>query len=195
MTYQNKVLLLGATCLTALAAQAGIITDITPGGAVSFGGDQFSVFVAPSISWADAQTYVANNLPTGWHLATSTSASENAFIWGAIDGAWSSSGATPPPGEFWLGGYMPSSDPPHNWAWVTGEPWSYANWAPGEPNGDSGWTGNLAIGRYGDWGWNDEGAWPAGINGFVAEVPETQPMALLAGFGLLGLGVIRRIRA
>jgi hypothetical protein len=58
-----------------------------------------------------------------------------------------------------------------------------------------GWTGDLAIGRYGDWGWNDEGSWPVGINGFVAEVPEAQSMALVAGLGLLGLGVIRRLRA
>ncbi len=60
----------------------------------------------------------------GWpgHLATVTSAEENAFI---VDMTNSY--------NHWLGGYQPagSDEPAGNWQWVTGEPWIYANWNSG----------------------------------------------------------------
>ncbi len=36
----------------------------------------------------------------------------------------------------WYGGFQPPGVTPPNsgWEWVTGEPWDYTNWAPGEPN-------------------------------------------------------------
>ena len=39
-------------------------------------------------------------------------------------------------GVIWLGGKQSAAGLPANqgWQWVTGEPWSYENWAPGEPN-------------------------------------------------------------
>ncbi len=180
-----------AACLAACSAQAAIV-DITPGGDIAFGGHLYAVYTADSILWQDAKNYVSANLP-GWYLATSTSATENAFVWGIINGAWAAQGNPPPPGQYWLGGYQ---DPPQTWNWVTGEPWSYTNWAPGEPNGDLGWTGHLTIGRYGDWEWNDEGSGPTLITGFVVEaVPEPSHYALLAGMGLIGFAGYRRWRA
>ena len=62
----------------------------------------------------------------GGHLATLHSASENSFVFALVGPAntW--------PMRFgpWLGGYEASS----GWSWVTGEPWTWSNWMPGEPN-------------------------------------------------------------
>ena len=44
--------------------------------------------------------------------------------------------ATWRPVALWIGGYQPNPNDPadQGWTWVTGEPWSYTNWAIGEPN-------------------------------------------------------------
>lgn len=190
MTTTSKYLVvMYALSSIALSSVTAGITDITPGGTVPFGGSEYKVFTAQAITWADARAYVQANLP-GWDLAASTSAVENAFIWGAVEGAWTADGNKPPPGQYWLGGYQ---DPPQTWNWVTGEAWSYANWAPGEPNGDLGWTGHLAIGRNGDWGWNDEGSAPGLITGFVVET--LQASAPESGTFVVSLAVLLPIAA
>ena len=48
--------------------------------------------------------------------------------------------------RYWLGGFQDTNDPGYYepdgaWKWVTGEPWSYANWKLGEPND----TGALLV--------------------------------------------------
>jgi len=184
--------------------QAAVL-DLTPGTLTnSDNGHQYKVFYAPQITWADANAYLDHSLP-GWYLATATSKDENIWIWGAVNGAWSGGGRNFPPGQYWLGGYMPSPNPPHNWAWVTGEPWSYTDWANGEPNGDFGWiggpwTGPLTIGRFNSHTWNDEGSAPGLISGFVAEsgavVHEPSAIALIT-IGLafvLGHRLRRRLK-
>ncbi|HAU36296.1 MAG TPA: hypothetical protein DCX07_01080 [Phycisphaerales bacterium] len=62
------------------------------------------------------------------HLATIASAEENDFIVRTFPEAYR--------GAAWLGGYQPkgASEPAGGWCWVTGEPWQYTAWAPGEPN-------------------------------------------------------------
>ena len=37
--------------------------------------------------------------------------------------------------DIWLGGT--DADSEGNWEWVTGEPWSYTNWYPGQPDNDA----------------------------------------------------------
>jgi hypothetical protein len=63
----------------------------------------------------------------GGHLATITSAPENDFIHGIL-------GAN----QAWIGGMQTpgSCEPGCGWSWITGEPWTYSNWSPGEPNND-----------------------------------------------------------
>jgi hypothetical protein len=76
------------------------------------------------ISWSEAEQLARN---AGGYLATITSADENAFVFGLVD----SPEYLPPGNGPLLGGYqLPgSSEPAGGWAWVTGEPWDYANWA------------------------------------------------------------------
>jgi hypothetical protein len=88
------------------------------------------------ISWEDASTEALSR--GGW-LATITSAAENAFVYSRLGGNqafWRNgvSGANWGP---WIGGFqLPGSiEPGAGWGWVQpGEAFSYANWAPGEPN-------------------------------------------------------------
>jgi hypothetical protein len=80
------------------------------------------------------------------HLVTITSPAEYAFLRVAFPAIASN--------MFWMGGYQTpgSCEPGCGWHWLTGEPWTYVNWAPGEPNNVGGepWLGCLADG-----GWND----------------------------------------
>jgi hypothetical protein len=59
-------------------------------------------------------------------------------------------------GAPWIGAYSPtgSNDPNVGWFWVSGEPWAFTKWIPGEP---SGWSGNPPEGATinGTVGWND----------------------------------------
>jgi hypothetical protein len=73
-------------------------------------------------TWPDARA-LAESL--GGHLATLTAPAEQNFL--VLRGAQ--------PGD-WLGGYAPAGQgcSVHAWHWVTAESWSYAPWAPPEPN-------------------------------------------------------------
>jgi hypothetical protein len=64
----------------------------------------------------------------GGYLATVTSADEQDFINANID----SSGDL----FVFLGAVQPdgAAEPDGGWMWLNGEPWTYANWGPGEPN-------------------------------------------------------------
>ncbi|MCF7837804.1 MAG: hypothetical protein K9N49_04170 [Candidatus Marinimicrobia bacterium] len=65
----------------------------------------------------------------GGHLATITSPTEWNNILGQL-------GQTLLNKSVWLGGSDASTE--GAWRWVTGEPWSYSRWAPGQPNNNGG---------------------------------------------------------
>jgi hypothetical protein len=87
----------------------------------------------PGINWT-----LANELAqaAGGHLATITSAEENAFVFSLV--------ANDP--QYWnfccnysgaaLGGLQleGAPEPAGGWYWITGESWTYSNWYPGQPN-------------------------------------------------------------
>jgi hypothetical protein len=77
-------------------------------------------------------------LTPGGYLATLTSQAENDFVLGLVDSSlyWyerPGSGTLAGP---WLGGYQQpgSPEPDSGWQWVSGEPFDFRNWSPGEPD-------------------------------------------------------------
>jgi hypothetical protein len=134
----------------------------------------------------------------GWHLATITSAAENAFVFDLVDNNpdfWNCcfSGNSQGP---WLGGFKSGSNV-GDYSWVTGEPFVYTNWGPLEPfgNGDRmslfGYQGPL--GPY----WNDAPdtfptlGYVAENSSPVAPIPEPSTIGL-ALLGFVAIGMIRK---
>ncbi|KXS41248.1 MAG: PEP motif putative anchor domain-containing protein [Methanolobus sp. T82-4] len=98
------------------------------------GNGHYYELVSEKMTWKDAKvaaegmSITIDGVQMQGHLATITSAEENAFIFDTFNVGYS-----------WLGGYQPedptdSSEPDSSWTWVTGEPWEYTNWKSGEPN-------------------------------------------------------------
>lgn len=136
-------------------------------------------------------------------LASITTAAENdwlvANVYPPLPQGW-------PYGKVWLGGYQDPNDPGYwepagGWKWVAPagegpEPWAYANWAFGEPNGQSG-EDYLEAWLHAGGVWNDidnlGGAPNSWTVGWIAEwVPEPGAlMLLLAGVAMLGRRVGR----
>lgn len=87
------------------------------------------VDVAGGIDWLSARDAAASRTLMGsaGHLATITSAAENAFIVGALGGDLIR--------NHWLGGYQTGGpEPGGGWTWITGEAFTFTNWNGGEPN-------------------------------------------------------------
>ena len=87
-----------------------------------------SVTVPAGITWPAARSAAAAMTYNGFpgHLVTITTAAENGFL--AASGLAGFA--------YWIGGSQPAgvTTPALGWAWVTGEPFVYTNWSPGEPN-------------------------------------------------------------
>jgi hypothetical protein len=107
------------------------------------------------------------------HLATITTAEEDAFLHGLR------AGVSPP--EVWVGGFQDQIDlippctpePSCGWTWVNGEgpiDDGYTNWLDAEPNDNTGEGSEnfLGIALGGAFGWNDEGAL-GNIGGYIVE--------------------------
>jgi hypothetical protein len=173
-------------------------------------GHYYSVqaITGPNNGWliarSQAQSLVSPN-GTTVDLATITSASEDAFIFAGIDSPtyWSLdiTGSNEGPN---LGGFQTDklAEPAGNWAWVTGEPWSYTQWSLGEPNNSVGGTEDFLT-LYGASGirsgnWNDIESTPSPIGtqgsihyyvaettsvGVAAPEPTTLALLTLGGFG------------
>jgi hypothetical protein len=132
--------------------------------------------VLNKVSWDDANAQAQSK---GGYLATITSADENQFVYGLIavdDRYWTIDGAGNNEGA-WLGGYQPkdSAEPSGGWTWVTGEPFSYTNWASGEPNNNGGNENQLiffSLGATKSPTWNDFGN--SNVNSYIIEWDASQ---------------------
>jgi hypothetical protein len=117
------------------------------------------------------------------HLATITSTEENQFILQTIAPA-SYDG-------LWLGGYQETAAPDYfepagGWRWITGEPWAFSEWSPGEPNNNTirGPENHLHI-NFSNTTWNDVTAsYP--ISGYLVEY-EPPPFSAGAPFRINGV--------
>ncbi len=131
-------------------------------------GHYYEVISVPGITWEDAKNAAQSLSYSGMngHLATVTSQDENDFIVNNIDSA-----------EHWLGGFQPygSAEPDGNWQWITGEPWDYANWAPGGPDNYLGGQNLLMLDRGEKW--DDRGDNLGNISGYVVEYEGNNPVA------------------
>ncbi|MCH8342636.1 MAG: hypothetical protein IH983_01465 [Planctomycetes bacterium] len=134
------------------------------------------------LSWPSARDFAASQLLMGvpGHLATITSAEENDFVVSVINAFESSQGVQH--NLLWLGGeQIPHNapNPAEDWTWITGELWSYTNWAPGEPNDAAGGEYYLAV--YGSGNPNSsKGTWNddflgEGNTGFIIEWSPARP--------------------
>ena len=132
--------------VTYTAKFESIPSDI-PSDAKGYNGHYYKVYTL-SKSWKEAKAYCEN---LGGHLATITSADEQTFI------------KTFSTGRYWLGGTDEEKE--GTWKWITGETWSYTNWASGEPNGGTS-ENYLAI-----WStkWNDLKNQSSEQSGFICE--------------------------
>ena len=83
-----------------------------------FGGHTYAVY-DQSIGWTPAKE--ACEYVNG-HLATVTNYEEEEFIKSIVGSR----------AFYWLGGYK--DDESGDWFWVTGEPWGYTDWSPGQPD-------------------------------------------------------------
>lgn len=84
---------------------------------LDFNGHSYQRFDT-GMSWTSAKAFCETK---GAHLATVTSQAEHDFIANSFA-----------PRDLWLGASDAASE--GNWTWVTGEPWAFTNWYPGEPN-------------------------------------------------------------
>lgn len=92
------------------------------------------VLVPGGIEWPDAN---AAATARGGYLCTITNASENTFVASLVDVSYYSdvsinSDILGP----WLGGFRHANE--SQWQWVTGEPFTYTDWYPGQPDGYGG---------------------------------------------------------
>ncbi len=121
--------------------------------------------IIESLTWEDARAAAEGRVWKGvdGHLATITTQEESDFIETTFGWDLFSS---------WLGGYQDPPDHPvgdQNWHWITGEPWEYTNWAPGEPNDGDPPGFYLEIHGWHIPRWNDMPDAPA--EAFVVEYP------------------------
>ena len=110
---------------------------------VEDGGNGHWYRLDPTIRLQPAARVVAE--ASGGHLATVTSAAEQAFVRALCSNCT------------WLGGEQSggSCEPGCGWNWSTGEEWSYTAWRKGEPNNSVGEYFLALEGQTVDGGWND----------------------------------------
>jgi len=163
-----------------------------------------AVPVGSDITWEDAQAAVQARGP-GWHLATITSAEENAFVESlfASDSAFFNCCKFPfPLGRIssgpWLGG-MSSTLAGNDWTWVTGEAFAFADWGQTAPFGNGDRISFAEMGTGLEVAWNDNlsgnslspQSYIAEFSGSVVPVPAALPL-FLSGIAILFPLIMRR---
>lgn len=127
-------------------------------------GHYYETVTTEYLNWDAASSLAASRSYGGFqgYLATITSADENDFIdqfanFPAID-------------KSWIGGVRNGYT--NDWAWITGEQWTYSNWGPGQPSGGS----EDRLQMWGNTNTSEDGTWndalssnTAGVKTFIVE--------------------------
>ena len=150
------------------------VVPIPDGGSNNPTAHHYEFVNSGGISWEQARVLAEQSSHAGvqGHLATITSAEEDAFI----DSLRNEAGG----GVFWAGGYQEPGETSitEGWKWVNNEgiipgvnnsPYGYANWLASEPNDywGPGSENHMVIGWLNSFGWNDQHA--SGVGGYVVE--------------------------
>lgn len=166
-----------------------------------------------NFSWSEARDAAAGTTLYGsnGHLVTITSFDEDEFLRTTFEDEIQIRDFPTLPGDFvWIG--LSDQTTEGNYQWITGESFSYTNWASTEPNnlGDEDFVHiwrRFEGGNQDGWSWNDNGNGPflpdsrwgylVEFDGpFVAAVPEPASMFLfLSGASCFGILYSRRRRA
>ncbi len=166
------MLLLSVLLAGNVSADGGktVLTDVLAD-AVEYDGNYY-MLIKSECTWQQAKLYCEG---LGGHLATPTSAEEDAFCHQLYKAA--GYGRT-----CWLG--ASDLDLEGRWEWVTEEPWSYDNWASGEPNGG---TGENCLNYYTGF---PNGEWNDGPENekalFICEWEEEDIARVRSAYGYLG---------
>ncbi len=95
-------------------------------------GHYYDKIDAPGLNWTTAKTAAEALTFQGvvGHLATLVDAAEQTFV---------QTNCPAPLIDLWLGGFQDHGSPSYfepggGWTWVTGEPWGFATWEPGQPD-------------------------------------------------------------
>jgi hypothetical protein len=170
----QKVFTISTLFLCVVSARAGII-----GGPVLNPNNGHSYYLLSNDTWTNSE---AAAVQLGAHLVTVTDGPENQWLgstFSHFDGTDRS---------LWIGFSDRATE--GNWQWSSGEPVTYTNWWPGEPNDLNGEDyAYLSL----DGTWNDgmNGRWAGGADlyGVVEVVPEPVTVIL---FTLGGGALLRR---
>jgi len=185
--------LVTASFLAGTAHSVPVQWEIAAGGNDHF----YEVVLADALTWDQANAAAAlRPLAGAWHLATITSAAENAFIESLLNSSslfpncFSGTAAGTICTGLWIGATSTSIGS-NDWTWVTGEAFSFTDWGPFEPatNGDR--ISFDAFVTSGQFAWNDApNLWPYD-SGYIVEAPEPST-ALLIACVLAGITARRR---
>jgi len=118
--------------------------------------------------WHDCENLA---VAEGAHLVTIRNAAEQAWLANTFPTGGN-------PWFAWIG--MTDEEQEGTWVWVSGEPVTYTNWAPGEPNNY--WECGEDYAHTGtNWTWNDLGLcgpdWDRVTNAIIEKVPSQPPLA------------------
>ena len=121
-------------------------------------GHHYQFIASPNVHGSDA-AHGANSLEfngIGGHLVTITSQSENDFVAGLV------------PHDFraWIG--LSDAYDEGNHLWVTGEPFTYSNWSPGQPDNANNDEDYIEFWGHND-KWNDNSNYNGSPHGYVVE--------------------------
>jgi hypothetical protein len=145
-------------------------------------GNGHTYYLLSPDTWSNSEAFAVT---LGGNLATVTDSTENDWLYQNVDIGNSVKNA-------WIGlDYSPATS---SWGWVSGQPFNYVNWAPGEPNflefGD--YVGSFFGTPYpGQWNNNPNSDI---LYGIVEIVPEPGSISLFIA-GVLGCFIAKRRRS